>query len=275
MGSRSWKKGFSFLLAVIMLFGMVPVNALAADEEGHVHADEGVPHEHQFTAGAVTAPSCTAEGYTLYSCECGQSEQRDVTAALGHSYAGQVCSLCGEAEPAAPAEGPSAYEAVTARAEALLAQYALTPGMDEEAMAELVVAMELTAVETAAAETAAVQTEAAALTAEEQSALYATALWQTLDSFAAMLELARLKLNVQVKVVDYLEEQDLYVVTWGHAFGYMEPESLSRSETVTNTPPVWVPPAGGNTGGNAGPDTGGNTGGDADTPSLDWTGPKL
>jgi len=88
-------------------------------------------------------------------------------------------------------------------------------------------------------------------------------------------ELARLKLNVQVKVVDYLEEQDLYVVTWGHAFGYMEPESLSRSETVTNTPSVWVPPAGGNTGGNAGPDTGGNTGGDADTPSLDWTGPKL
>ena len=65
---------------------------------------------HSYTA-QVTAPTCTAQGYTTHTCSrCGDSYKDTYTAALGHSYAAQVtaptctaqgytthtCSRCGD-----------------------------------------------------------------------------------------------------------------------------------------------------------------------------------
>ena len=55
-------------------------------------------HTHSYTA-AVTAPTCTAKGYTTYTCTCGDSYVGSYTDALGHSYASGVCDRCGAAEP--------------------------------------------------------------------------------------------------------------------------------------------------------------------------------
>ena len=64
---------------------------------------------HSYTA-KVTAPTCTAQGYTTHTCSrCGTSYQSNMTAALGHSYTAKVtaptctaqgytthtCSRCG------------------------------------------------------------------------------------------------------------------------------------------------------------------------------------
>ena len=55
--------------------------------------------DHSYTS-AVTAPTCTAGGYTTYTCsKCGDSYIGDETAALGHSYVGGTCQHCGQAEP--------------------------------------------------------------------------------------------------------------------------------------------------------------------------------
>ncbi|MBQ7358043.1 MAG: phosphodiester glycosidase family protein [Clostridia bacterium] len=43
---------------------------------------------HNLVAGEVVAPTCTAEGYTVYSCDregCGHTENKDVTQATGHT----------------------------------------------------------------------------------------------------------------------------------------------------------------------------------------------
>ena len=65
---------------------------------------------HSYTA-AITAPTCTAQGYTTYTCSrCSDSYRDTYTAALGHSYLAQVtdptctaqgytthtCSRCGD-----------------------------------------------------------------------------------------------------------------------------------------------------------------------------------
>ena len=46
-------------------------------------------HEHEYTA-EITAPTCTANGYTTYSCACGDSYTGDEVPALGHDYRAAV-----------------------------------------------------------------------------------------------------------------------------------------------------------------------------------------
>ena len=43
------------------------------------------PHHHVYTI-AVTAPTCTEQGYTTHTCVCGDSYKDTYTAALGHNY---------------------------------------------------------------------------------------------------------------------------------------------------------------------------------------------
>ncbi len=66
-------------------------------------------HEHKYTA-VVTAPTCTAKGFTTYTCACGDSYVADEVAALGHDYRAETtaatctepagttytCSRCGD-----------------------------------------------------------------------------------------------------------------------------------------------------------------------------------
>ena len=69
------------------------------------------PCTHQNVTGVVTAPTCTEEGYTTYTCACGYSYRDDYTSARGHSARtrpgkdptctetgmtdGQYCAVCG------------------------------------------------------------------------------------------------------------------------------------------------------------------------------------
>ena len=46
-------------------------------------------HEHSYET-AVTAPTCTEQGYTTYTCECGDSYVADYVDAKGHSYTSEV-----------------------------------------------------------------------------------------------------------------------------------------------------------------------------------------
>lgn len=68
---RSMKKVLSFVMALTMVFGMV-VPALAA--EAHVH---------EYTT-TIVEPTCTAEGYTLKKCACGDEYRTDITEKLDH-----------------------------------------------------------------------------------------------------------------------------------------------------------------------------------------------
>ena len=53
-------------------------------------------HHHN---AVVTAPTCTAKGYTTHTCACGDSYKDSYTNALGHSYANGKCTRCGAADP--------------------------------------------------------------------------------------------------------------------------------------------------------------------------------
>ena len=52
-------------------------------------------HHHN---AVVTAPTCTAKGYTTHTCACGDSYVDSYTNALGHSYKNGVCTRCGATE---------------------------------------------------------------------------------------------------------------------------------------------------------------------------------
>ena len=54
-------------------------------------------HHHN---AVVTAPTCTAKGYTTHTCNtCGNSYKDSYTNALGHSYKNGKCTRCGAADP--------------------------------------------------------------------------------------------------------------------------------------------------------------------------------
>ena len=57
------------------------------------------PCSHSYTS-KVTAPTCTAGGYTTYTCsKCGDSYTDNNTAAAGHKFSNGTCSVCGAADP--------------------------------------------------------------------------------------------------------------------------------------------------------------------------------
>jgi hypothetical protein len=86
-----------------MLFGEdVPATMTTPSGEGNGKCDHN-----NFDAGVVTAPTCTKTGYTTYTCQtagCGYSYKTNVTATVAHNYVDGNCSVCGAAEPAAPAK---------------------------------------------------------------------------------------------------------------------------------------------------------------------------
>ena len=60
-------------------------NKFAAAAEVRFTMPKEAPHEHSYEA-IVTEPTCTAGGYTTYTCECGESYIADETPALGHEW---------------------------------------------------------------------------------------------------------------------------------------------------------------------------------------------
>lgn len=55
---------------------------------------------HSNVAGEVTAPTCTEDGYTTYTCSvCGKTSKSDWVDATGHTYVDGTCSACGVVKP--------------------------------------------------------------------------------------------------------------------------------------------------------------------------------
>lgn len=71
------KRVFSLILVWAMLIGMVPVNAFAAGTES--------VHEHDYVT-VEADPTCTEQGYTTYTCACGDSYMDDYVEATGHEF---------------------------------------------------------------------------------------------------------------------------------------------------------------------------------------------
>ena len=55
-------------------------------------------HTHNY-ASKVVQPTCTAQGYTMHTCSCGNSYKDSYVNALGHSYSGGACTRCGKKDP--------------------------------------------------------------------------------------------------------------------------------------------------------------------------------
>lgn len=48
--------------------------------------DSTTPHEHQYNIVNTFSPTCTTEGYTIYSCVCGNTYESDTTPSTGHTW---------------------------------------------------------------------------------------------------------------------------------------------------------------------------------------------
>ena len=112
------KRSLSLIWMMVMLVGLLPANALAAETTEATEATEPaefvefsspeaeVTHEHEHTA-VVTASACNGQGYTTHTCECGDSCVDRYTAPTGeHSCASGVCSgidLDGSEDPVSSA----------------------------------------------------------------------------------------------------------------------------------------------------------------------------
>ena len=121
------KKILSLLMAVLALT-LVLTLAACNDDHGEgsridpevttdapdtTDAPETTVHTHSYTS-SVTAPTCTAEGFTTYTCECGDSYTDTPVAATGHTFGEwkttkaatclatgvetRTCSVCGATE---------------------------------------------------------------------------------------------------------------------------------------------------------------------------------
>ena len=51
-------------------------------------------HTHSYV-DTVVAPTCTANGYTVHKCSCGDTKTDSYTKMLGHNYRGGICVRCG------------------------------------------------------------------------------------------------------------------------------------------------------------------------------------
>ena len=74
----------------------------------------GVEHTHSYTA-AVTAPTCTEQGYTTYTCSCGDSYKSDYKDALGHDYQNGTCTRCGAKDPSVTPPHTHDYKSVVTK----------------------------------------------------------------------------------------------------------------------------------------------------------------
>ena len=109
------KRIISLLICVALVLGYFPVVTFAEDaiEESALMEplefveetdsmepeEEAAPiHEHEYTA-VVTNPTCSEQGYTTYTCDCGDTNVDDYVNAKGHSYAEGNCTVCSEADP--------------------------------------------------------------------------------------------------------------------------------------------------------------------------------
>ena len=79
--------------------GSAVITVTAGSVSARCEVAVGTPaHVHSYTA-VVTAPTCAVQGYTTYTCSCGEYYYDDYVPALGHSYVDGVCTRCGATRP--------------------------------------------------------------------------------------------------------------------------------------------------------------------------------
>ena len=104
------KRLLSFTLALVMVFGMMPAEALASELDNTeptvtpteaptevVTEAPATEHSHAHEGAVTTAATCEAEGVMTYTCSCGDTYTKEI-AALGHTYVDCFCA-CGAEDP--------------------------------------------------------------------------------------------------------------------------------------------------------------------------------
>ena len=101
---RNWKNA-SFAGENVKYVRLVAVNAVSDNSYVFASAAEirltGVkageqPHEHSWSEWTVTTPAtCTEAGVETRTCECGETQTREIPA-LGHEYVNGKCTRCGD-----------------------------------------------------------------------------------------------------------------------------------------------------------------------------------
>jgi len=84
--------------ANVSAFVNVPANDRSWTKEVTLDYGGNLMWSHSWSE-EVTEPTCTEEGYTTYTCTCGDTQQDNFTAPLGHDYTDGLCTRCGEADP--------------------------------------------------------------------------------------------------------------------------------------------------------------------------------
>lgn len=83
---KNTKRIFSAILVLVMIVACMLAVTSCKKDNG---SDDDKNHEHTYS-NKVTAPTCTEQGYTTYTCECGDSYKDNYTDPTGHNYTTEI-----------------------------------------------------------------------------------------------------------------------------------------------------------------------------------------
>lgn len=65
---------------------VTPTEPLATMPPADVPTSPEEPHTHNYSANKIHFPTCESDGYTVYTCSCGDSYHSDIIVAAGHNW---------------------------------------------------------------------------------------------------------------------------------------------------------------------------------------------
>ncbi len=76
------KKLLSLVLSVFLALSFTMVSCAGNEDEN----GDGAKHTHEFVQGQTVAATCSQQGYTVYTCSCGETKKDNYTAKRAHNY---------------------------------------------------------------------------------------------------------------------------------------------------------------------------------------------